>query len=186
VTYLHYLNELTPMVKHAVGVGTLVANYKTFLAMVITNHDQRVSTQDASAIYKGLEDKRARWAKDIGACFKNGSHNTNVKYGDIVDRNSDWPLLFDLVNQLSKDMDKVNRKDLHTGVTDISHLVDKFMDLVKQGKIVQGSPEMVFHVAEGAFQVASEIELFATLYYRLMAVNAMLEDTVSSITKILK
>lgn len=186
VTYLHYLNELTPMVAHAVEVGALVANYKTYLATVITNRDHRIASTNAATIYKGLEDKRARWAKDLGACFKNGSHNTNVTYGDVVERNNEWTLVFQLANKLSKQLDTVNRKDLHQGVSDISHLVDKFMGLVKGGHIQEGSAEMVYAVAEGAFQVASEIELFAILYYRLLAINAMLKDTTESISKILK
>ena len=184
VSYAHYANVLAPIVTHVEGVEKLLNTYVTYLAMLVTNRDHRHSMVDSGWMFKSLEEQRATFNNDLKSCFENGSHVTEVKYGDVIERNSDWPQLFVTVQQLSDKMNSVNRKSLQKATADAVHLMDKVTEMVKRGELKDGSPAMVKEIADGAFQVASELEMFAVTYYRIVALTTSIEDTMKNVLRI--
>jgi hypothetical protein len=184
VPYLHYTNALGPAVDHAANVQTLLAGYSTYIAMLLTNHDERFSTKDSAVSYKGLETLRDRFNKDLGDCFKNGSHNTDVRYGDVVERNSDWNLVFPAAASLSDKMNGVDRKVLTKTLNDTVHLMDRLIENIQKDEFKGASPTMLTELADGAYQMASEVEFFATVYYRIMALTASIDRTTKNILKL--
>lgn len=183
-TYQHYANVLGAAVDHAVKVQTLLTDYSTYIASLLTNHDVRFSNQDSSGTYKGLEAQRAQLNLELGKCFRNGSHNTEVRYGDVVERNSDWSLVFHAAAQLTDKMNGVNRKVLAKTLQDTSHLMDRLIEMAKKDDFKGASPTMLSELADGAFQLASEVEFFAVIYYRVLALSTAIDSTTKNILKL--
>lgn len=184
VSFTHYANILSPIVTHVGGVEKLLNTYTTYLALLVTNRDHRHSMEDSGWMFKSLEEQRATFNNDLNSCFKNGSHATETTYGKVIERNSDWPQLFVTVQQLSDKLNGVNRKSLQKSIADCTHLLDKVTDMVKRGDLVDGSPAMVKEIADGAFQVASELEMFAVTMYRLLALTTAINDTMKNVLRI--
>lgn len=185
-SYLHYLNILTAAVDRVSIIENRVNQYANYLALIITNRDDRFSTKDGAAVYRKLEQERAQMYKDLGSCFKTGSHETRTRYDKVVDRNSDWKQIFVTLEAIDTKINSVNRKDLQKGVANVTELIDEFMKLVKDGHIDKATPTMLNELSDGAFQLASELEAFATTYYRVMAMNTAVNDTVTHVLKVFK
>lgn len=183
-TFMHYMNTLSAPVEHASKVQERLTGYSTYIAMLLTNKDERFSTVDSALVYKGLEEQRATFQKDLGACFQTGSHTTDVRYGDVVERNTDWNLVFPAAAQLADKMNGVNRKILTQTLHDTVHLMDRLIEAAKRDDFKGASPTMLSELADGAYQMASECEFFATTYYRVMALTTAIDRTTKNICKL--
>ena len=183
-TYLHYMNALNPVAEHVIMIQERLAAYSTYIAMLLTNKDERFSTVDSAIVYKGLEEQRATFNKDLGSCFQTGSHETDVRYGDVVERNNDWTLVFHSGAQLSDKLNGVNRKVLVKTLQDTVHLMDRLIEAAKKDDFKGASPTMLSELADGAYQMASEVEFFATVYYRVMALTASIDRTTKNVLKL--
>lgn len=186
VPYLKYLGALSPLVDHACQAPARLTEFSTKLAMVLSNPEARRDTQDSSAHYKQVEAERAALHGAITPCFKNGSHSTDSTYGKVIARNTDWPEVFAETDRLVNEMNTVNRKALEKTAQDTAHLVDRLVSSVHEGKIVDTTPELVKSLAEGAFQVATELEAFAAQYYRVAALASVIGQTTLSLSKVIK
>ena len=183
-TYMHYMNVLGPVAEHVSKVQERLSAYSTYIAMLLTNKDERFATTNSAIAYQGLESERAAFNKDLGACFKNGSHTTDVRYGDVVERNTDWTLVFHSAAQLSDKLNGVNRKGLVKTLQDTVHLMDRLIEAAKRDDFKGASPTMLSELADGAYQMASEVEFFAAVYYRMMALTASIDRTTKNILKL--
>lgn len=184
VTYLNYMAALGPVTDHVAKIQELLAQYSTYIAMLLTNKDERFSTANSAVVYQGLEGQRAAFNKDLGACFQTGSHETDVRYGDVVERNNDWTLVFSSAASLSDKMNGVNRKVLAKTLQDTVHLMDRLIEAAKKDDFKGASPTMLSELADGAYQIASEVEMFATVYYRVMALTTAIDRTTQNILKL--
>lgn len=185
VDYLSYAQALSRAVDHAVKVQDLLNTYTTYLAMLITNEHQRFSTQNSVAIYQGLQEKREEILREMGSCFKQGSHETDVKYGDVVKRNADWPYVFGEIDSLSKQINSVNRKVLNQKVKEATELMEKVIAMIKEGKLENSAPEVATELSNGAYQIASELEFFSVVYYRVVGFVTAVNSTVDKVQNIL-
>lgn len=184
--YLTFAQALKRGVEHAVKVQDLLNTYSTYLAMLVTNEFQRFSTENSAAVYKGLQEEREQILRDIGACFKPGSHDTQIKYGDAVARNADWSLIFGEVDTLSKLTNSLNRNVLNQKVKETTHLMEKVIAMLKEGKLESTAHEVAQELSEGAYQIASELEFFSVMYYRTLAFVTAVNSTVDKIEEVLK
>lgn len=186
VDYLSFAQALKRGAEHAVRISNLLNTYTTYLAMLITNETQRFSTENSAAVYKGLQEDREEILRQIGGCFLAGSHTSTVKYGDAVARNADWPLVFGEVDTLSKLTNGVNRNLLNQKVREASQLMEKVIAMLKDGKMAGSAPEVAQELSDGAYQIASELEFFSVIYYRVLAFVTAVNSSVEKVESILK
>lgn len=179
-------NVLHQAADHALKVRDLLNTYTTYLAMLITNEFQRFETKNSVQVYQGMQTERDQVLKELGALFKPGSHETKRQYGQVVTRNKDWEIVFGEVDALSKQMNSVDRTALNHKVKEAGQLMDKVISMLKDGKLESSAPEVAQELAEGAFQIASELEFFSVIYYRVMAYVTSVNTSVDKITEILK
>lgn len=169
-TYLEYSDRLDVAVDHADRILTEVLGpYTVFLSQLISNKEQKLSTLSMESFYKKLEEGRKNANLALGGCFGKGSTRTEVKYGDVIRRNNDWPTVFHNVEHLSKEMNRVDRKLLTKKVTECDHLLSIIIEKIKREEFVDVSPQVVQNIADGAYQIAAELEFFSVTYYKTLA-----------------
>jgi hypothetical protein len=186
VDYLSFAQALKRGAEHAVKVQDLLNKYTTYLALLVTNEYQRFSTVDSAKAYENLQAEREEILREIGGCFKEGDHTTMVKYGDAVTRNKDWELVFGEVDTLSKLTNSVSRDKLNAKVKEASNLMESVIKMLRDGKMESTSHEVAKELSDGAYQIASELEFFTVMYYRVMAFAIAVNQSVDKITDNLK
>jgi len=184
VPYLHYINLLGPAVDHALKVQATLTTYTAYLALLLTNRDQRFSTKDSAVVYKAMEAKRTQLNADLGSCFNDSSHRTDVSYADVVERNTEWPTLLHAATALGTDINSVNRKILQKDVDSAVELIDRLIEMVQRGELKDASPNIALELSDGAYQVACELEFLAIVTYRVMALTTAINRTTTRITQV--
>lgn len=184
--YLTLAAALKRGVEHAAKVQDLLNKYTTYLALLITNEYQRFSTENSAKVYAGLQEERESALKDIGACFKPGDHSTVKKLADVVGRNKDWELIFGEVDTLSKLTNGISRDTLNKKVKEATGYMDTVIKMLQAGKMESTAHEVAQELSDGAFQIASELEFFSSMYYRVMAFAESVNASVDKLTENLK
>jgi hypothetical protein len=183
VTLGHVLHTAT---EHALKIRDLLNTYTTYLAMLITNEFQRFETKNSVQVYQGMATERDQILKELGALFKPGSHDTKSTYGRVVTRNKDWEVVFGEADSLSKTMNSVDRTALNHKVKEAAQLMEKVIQMLKDGKLESSAPEVAQELSEGAYQIATELEFFSAIYFRVMGYVTSVNETVDKITDVLK
>jgi hypothetical protein len=186
VDFLAFAHILNSAVDHAVKVQQLLNTYTTYLAMLITNEFQRFETKNSVQVYQGMAAEREQILKEMGACFKQGSHETKAKYGDMIQRNKDWELIFGESDKLSKTINSVGRDALNSKVKEAAQLMDKVIQMLKDGKMESTAHEVAQELSEGAYQIASELEFFSVVYYRVLGFVTAVNSSAEKVREILE
>lgn len=184
--YTVYSKALLASAQHAAKVLEDALNpYSTFLSQILTNTGDRISTRLHDADYAAMQKRREGLTADMAKCFKPGSTKTETSLGDVFSRNADWQEVFKDGDSITSFITSVDRKVLNRKVEDCVKLVNKLQEQIKAGTFGEVSPQVVKNLAEGAFQIASELEFYALVYYRVLVLNECLNSSIAYITKTL-
>lgn len=182
--YKDYIARLDVSVDHTKRiVDEVLSPFTTYLSQLITNRDQAFNTASMESLYSKQEEGRKNANAAISECFKKNSTRTEMKYGDAVKRNSDWEEIFHNSDHISTEMNRVDRKVLARKVKECSDLLELIIAKVKRGELDNAADEVIRNLADGTYQVASEIEFFSVTYYR---VDALCKSITASTEKIQK
>jgi hypothetical protein len=177
-TYLEYMAALQDAVGHAVHIMDVLTPYSTYLSQVITNQDMAISTQSFELEFKQLQKERLDLNEKLGACFLKGSTQTDVAVSDVVRRNADWIDVFAQANDIVDAMNRVNRTIILKKVAECDTHLAVLLRMVESKKTDKLSSQMVGNLADGAFQVASELEFYAATHYKTEVLMAAINRTV--------
>jgi hypothetical protein len=184
-TYLKYSKELMRASEHAAEVINVLNRYSLFLGQLINNSDAKLSSTKMSD-YKGLEIERLKLNEELGKCFKHGSTQAETTIGKVIDRNSDWPKVFEETNVIMKLMNNVNRDTLNKKIKECVELLDIILAKVKRNEFQGMSPQGISNLSEGAYMIASELEFFAAVYYKAIGLSTSVERTIQHYKGIFK
>jgi hypothetical protein len=186
VTYLEYTKELIPAANHAANILTGMTAYSTFLSQLITNHDQRLSTTSFERTYTQLANERNKLNSALGNCFKKGGTVTQRSLATVVDRNKDWAEVFHACLLATKQIDSVDRIKLNKKVQECKSLLEIVIRKIENKELDDMSPNVIRNLADGAFQIASELEFFSVTYYKVLAFTTSVNRTVEHFYKVLE
>ena len=184
-SYSDYANVLSRAVDYAVEIERQMTAFNSFLAVLVTNRVVS-STNVVSNMntYKALASQREDLNNAFAECFKGGTTKAESTIGKVVQRNADWEHVFAQANLLAERMNKINRKHLNDAASTAARYLEQIQHQSKHDGDV--APEVVNELAEGAFQMASGLEFFAIVYYRVQTLVAALSNTTEQVTASLK
>jgi hypothetical protein len=187
VPYLQYLDSLELAVRHASAVmEDVLAPYSVFLAQLVTNTEQKFDSKRIDQTYPNLAKERDSFNKSLGGCFTPGSNKAMVKYGDVVNRNADWREVFRRSEQIVTMINKVDRRALDKKIVECTKLLDVIMAKIGRDEFEGVNPQVVSNLAEGAYQVASELEFYSVTHYKTEALAAAIGRTVAHVLEVFK
>lgn len=187
VSYLDYLTVLSGCVDEIKNIKTAVIDpYLTFLS-VLVSHPGALRLSDSKQFeYAHLEQVRAEHYEKISDCFKTGSTETKSTVGKMVARNADWNDVIRLAHKLKDDLDSINRNNLDTAVKQCRSYLDTLQHKLEQNKDEGVSVEVAERLSAGAYQVASEVEFFAIVYFRTITLLAALDRSIEKLMEIVE
>jgi DNA-binding FrmR family transcriptional regulator len=154
--------------------------YTVYLAQIVTNKEIVLSTTSMDAEFKNLEKERTRLNEELGACFKKGSTQSVTTVGKVVDRNTDWNNVFTICEHISTAINKVDRHVLQKKIDECNTHLGLILKMLDSDQVDKVANQTVQNLANGAYQVASELEFFAVVYFKsevlLNAVNRTVEN----------
>lgn len=186
-TYYHYSSQLLLATIHASRIltGSTTA-YSTFLAMLITNVEQKFSTKSFDIVYHKLAQDREELNEALGACFAKGSTRSERTLADVIDRNADWTHVFHNGENITKLINSVDRKALNKKIIECKGLLEVLMKKIERNEFEGISPQVLKNLSDGAYQVASELEFYAAVYYKILAYTTAVNNTIQHCRKVLK
>lgn len=185
VTYYKYSSELLIAAMHACRIlsGATTA-YSTYLSQIITNNDAKLSTTSFEKAYTELAGNREKINAALGACFQAGSTRTDRNIGQVIDRNADWEHVFRNTENMSNLMNGVDRKALNKKAQECKELLEKIIAKIGRNEFDGMSPEAIRNLADGAYQMASELEFYSVVYYKVLAYTQALNRTIDHFNRV--
>lgn len=184
VPYIDYAEVLLDAVKHASKVMDVLVPYSAYLAQLVTDKEATLSTKSFEAEFKLIEAERKRINEELGACFKKGSSKAEAAIGDVVQRNGDWANVFHRCNDIMTTINDVNRGALLKKVNECNTYLEIILKMAREGKVERVASNTVLNLADGAYQVASELEFYAVAYYKAEVFVACVNQTVEHFKKV--
>lgn len=187
VTYLSFLDVLKDATEHCEHLlDVTMVDYCKFLGNLINNADAKLDSSSLVPIYKNLQVNREELNKRFLECFKHGSSRTEVSIGNVVSRNSDWPKIFELTEDVNREIEMVDREKLSKKILECVQLINVIQNKIKRNEFEGISPEAVNTLADGAFQIASELEFYSVIHYRVIAITTAINRTIEHFQEVFK
>lgn len=187
VPYLDYTEALLPSVDHSSQIiNKVLGPYSTLLSQLITNPENQLSAHNQlTTMFSKYESDRSEMNNIIGKCFDKGSTQSETTYGNVVARNADWQKVFVNIDNMLKKINFVDRKALNKKVNECDELLHLLVEKIKKDQYKDISSEMVMNLSNGAYCVASELEMYSITYYRVLALSETVNHTVENVNRLL-
>lgn len=182
VKYLTYLETLESSTRRLTDLPKNLEDFTRYVAGILTNHDSRVSTVSQDNLFRELDSSRGVAYAAISSCFSGGTR-AKRKYSELVDRNADWPVVESKVKAVVKELNQYDRTDLIDKAKHLHSLLQKVEQTSKRGGFDLANPNVLKTLAEGAFQLASELEYLSVLYYRVLGLTKAVAEDIKLIKK---
>lgn len=184
VTYLEYLEVLLAHTQAIKSIQSdVIQPYMLFLAQLISDKSALVSTKNNRVVYQKLESVREKMYQDFAKLYKKDSYAAEVHVKDVAERNADWPEIFKKINVCNANMQSINKDSIKHQIQQCTDYLALLQTYLQENKMEATSAESAQHLAEGAYCVASELEAMAATYYRVLALNGSVENTVEHVIK---
>ena len=186
VDYREYADILLVAAKHVANVSTTLSEFNVYLAQLISHNEMRLSTDDKAAKFAALEKQRELILSDLGNCFDKGSTRSDVTIAKVVNRNNEWGDVFAICEKMTEEVLKVNRVKLNRAIEDSVEMMEALERKLKAAEMDGVSPNVVNNLAAGAYQVASELEFFSVVYYRVEVFVNCVNKTIGHFQTVMK
>lgn len=184
---LSYCTHLDKAIKRLKNINTEVLNpFYTKLSAFLSSADAKKSLDDLSPMYKKIAKDRKEITEDIGEFFVSGALNVEDKLVNVIRRSADFHNLFDTVNQLKNDFHSIDINIIRSNVKKIEETLNIVITRQKEGDLTNASSESIKTLAFGAFEAASEVELFAIIGYKVMVLSTVIDALTVKVNKFIR
>lgn len=184
VNYLEYLALLLPTTHYLKDIQKNVTSpYLLFLAQIVSDKQAALSTRSQEAEYNALEKNRDALYAGFAKLYTANSFAATTSVKHVVDRNADWKTVFEQATQCAENMQAINLSAVQSQLKQCSDYLDVIHSGLATGQRTAASTETAQRLSAGAYQVARELELLSSTYYRVLALNGSIENTLKHITE---
>lgn len=174
--YRQYLDMLEPAIQHAAKVPTVMADFSTYLALLIHRPDATKETKSFLNEYGKVDAAREALLTGINSCFNAGLNATQQKLGNVIENNSQWEGILNRLAIINQLMGEVSHKELDKKLEEIMGLLSTLRRQIEVEK-KDVSPETLTNLSSGTYLVAKELEFYAAMWYRLESLNHAIDAT---------
>lgn len=185
-TYLQYAKALEDAVDHILMFQPKVLSpYLVFLAQLTSSRQAALSTEDHDRFNAQLRKNREAVQKEVSKLFVASVEHTEGKLGRLIERNADWHELFRNMASLTSKINGMKLSEIQNQVKQAEDYLEIIYQAAQSGRLESATPEVMQGLADGAYQVASELEFLSVTYYNVKIFTQAIDDTVNALTKAL-
>lgn len=182
VTYLEYLNILIPVTEYLKTIqGNVLQPYCMFLAQMVSDVKMSTTIDSKKNFYDNLEGYREGTYKVFSGLYDKDSYKAETKVKLVVERNQDWVAVLNKLNEVVENVKSVDLDLIKKSVVEATTYLELFYKTLESDTDKKTSREAASRLAEGAYTVAKELEFFSSTYYRVLALNGSIENTIKHI-----
>ncbi len=181
---LQYLKPLKDGAHEVTGIlKNIMPKYTMLISRLINQDDFQRDTRQIEQEFKEVEETREGLLSMIGKNFKRGATDVKCTLGDLVQRNGDWKLVFEELEEANTLINKIDRSQLSKSIKEIVELLETLKTKIERGGMDKVSPEIIRGISEGTFQLAATIEFYSVLHYRLLELSGTTNQTIENFLK---
>jgi hypothetical protein len=185
-TFLEGLTVLGDAVERCTRLQAQVLKpYLTYLAPLLSSSDALKRPDDQVEFFSRLNTERTEMYARQKALYAQRT-DTRAKIGQLLERNADWVPVFSALNKVTATLDSIKRDEIDLHVKHIEDYLKIIEGRLKENKIPEVSPEVSQALADGAYQIACELEYFGMVYYWVLGLKSAITDTVMEVTSTVK
>ncbi|MDD2879771.1 MAG: hypothetical protein PHQ58_04995 [Rhodoferax sp.] len=184
VTYLEYLKTLVPVTTYLKDIQRDVTSpYLFLLAQMVSDVNANISTKSEQATYEKLKSIRDEAYASLAKLYEKNSYKAVTKVGAVVERNADWKDIFTQLKSCVINVESVNRESIARQVKQCTDYLEIIYQNLSKDNAKSTSQEAAQNLAAGAYEVAQQLQFFSTTYYRVLALNGSVKNTIEHIQK---
>lgn len=154
----------------------IIKPYYVYLSVFLSNKDAKKSTTDNEAFYKGVRAGREKLNHEIGRFFNDSDPTSKLRINKLIHNSSGIKDMFEFSELLKKQVDKVDISELNKTSRQCMDLLDIIMKQIKEGTIANVTPETTKNLANGAYEIARELEFFSVVYFRIITALSTVDN----------
>lgn len=159
----------------------VVKEFRIYLSSFISNKDTKISTKDITYKFHPHASKRNAINDTFSTLYKDNSFEAGALYPDLIKRNADLKTLFERQNAITAKLLAFDIAALKTEIEDISSFIEIIIKQCQEDKVENISPEAVKNMAEGTYEIASQIETVSACYFRIKTIVVSIDDFTKSL-----
>lgn len=183
--YLEYFEVLLPVTTYLKTIQSeVIQPYTLFLAQLVSDKLATISTNNKKQEYIKLEEQREQIYKDFSKMYEKDSYKAETIVKCVVERNQDWLAVFSKLNECTNNIQSIDKELLKRQIQQCVDYLAIIQDNLEKDTMVNTSKEVAARLSNGAYQIAKTAELYSTTYYRVLALNGSIENTIEHILKV--
>lgn len=185
-TYLQGLEVLMDATTRCTRIqGQVVQPFLEFLAPLVSHKEAFQRPGDQAAFFTRLGEERTELYKRQKALYASRT-DTRAKIGQLAERNADWTTVLQLLNRIVAELESIKRDELDMRIKHAEDYLVIIEGRLKGQELPDVSPEVTQALAEGAYQIACELEFFSMTYYWVLAMQTAIRDSMLEIARVVK
>lgn len=166
--YVVLLNNLSPKVYQE--VNNLLGEYNVILSSFINNREVQTGLKTHEALFRRIQGARSEREKMMRKFFPKVDGKSRQPLKTIMHRGAELETVFKEVNKLKGTHQKQNLVQLQSMVQQSTDMLGIILKNIQDNPSTVVGPEATLDVAQGAYEVAKEIEHVAAFHYQVMTV----------------
>lgn len=158
--------------------------YTVFLGQLVSTRNVAILNDDKDHVYKAMEAHRKEGYAHIAKFFTKKKPESTARISEVIARNDDWKHLFASLKAATDAINSVDRQLLKQLMAQAEDYLNILQDMLKSGKLDGLTPETSKALANGAFQVASQVEYYSVIYFRILGLTSAVRTTMARVTTI--
>lgn len=184
VTYLEYLSVLLPATECAMDVrASIIEPYMMLLAKLVSDKQGAIGTQNYASTYKKMAADREQVQKEFARCYKHNSEETQTTVKHVIERNSDWRQVLQMVNACAANLEAVDLPGIQKQLAQCSDYLNVLYERLKSGEVGDTTREAAQGLADGAYTVAQEMTALSSTYFRTLQLTTAVNDTIKHVNE---
>lgn len=152
-----------------------VNEFRVYVSTFITNKDTKISLREHSANYKRIGVVIKEINQSFGGLYKKNSFDAKKPLNELVKRNTDIETVFTRLTTTKKKLSQIDVAAVKAQMEDIASLLDTIINMVKENKVENVSPEAINNLAEGTKTMANIAETISATYFRALGIITAIE-----------
>jgi hypothetical protein len=166
-----YAAQMLASVQMCKEIADNVANYKSYVGMLVSNESSRKDTKNYAATWAMIASQCEKHRAKVDSNF-DASHKATRPLGDVFANFNEITVFFKNVSQVTQTASNLNPKAVSTDLETASTYLDMFSKNYRDGNYKDISTEAAKAISVGAYEIAKAAEFYSVLYYHILSLGA--------------
>lgn len=159
-------------------------DYYILIASILTNKEAKKSLKDHSAGFKALDKGRNVLNDRFNKFFKQGSNVAMSTFGTHYAKNEELRVALQKASALEGCLKNLNLDAVKDKTQRIADTIETLIKQTEDNKIAYMTPPVVSGLAQGAHEIAMQVEFLSVNVYRALAILKSMDDSIERMKRL--